>query len=156
MRQALVVTVFGVVLVGAGIIGRCPSAGGEQTSKEAAPASSLDGTTWPVKLIPDAAAAQKGEKSFDDELAFKNGQVAMSACIKAGFAPSSYTLAPSGSAWSFETRQISKKQEKTDWRGLVSGDSIKGTMVWTKADGTIIHYNYEGKKTTTSTASSTS
>jgi|GEM_PF-2536038 len=146
MRQAVGLVVLGVALVSAVVVGHCPSVSGEQASTQTVATSSLEGTTWPVKVTPDATAAQKGEKPFDDELAFKNGHVAMSACVKAGFAPSGYTLAPSGSSWSFKTRQVSKDQGNTKWTGLVSGDAIKGTMIWTKTDGTILHYNYEGKK----------
>ena len=121
MRQVLGITVLGVALVSAGVIGRCPSASGEQTSAQTASASSLEGTTWPVKLIPDAMAAQQGEKPFDDELSFAKGQVTMSACVKSGFTPSRYTIAPSGGSWSFKTHQVSKNQGETTWTGLVSG-----------------------------------
>lgn len=150
MRKVIGAIVVGAALVSASAVGYCLSSDGGQASTQVAAASSIEGTKWPVKVTPDAATAQKGEKAFDDELAFKDGQVTMSACVKAGFAPSSYSLAPSGSAWSFETSQTSKGQGKTNWTGLVSGDAIKGTMVWTKTDGTTLRYNYEGKKTAAS------
>ena len=153
MRQVFGVAVIGVAVVSAAVVGQCPSASGEQASTQIASTSSLEATTWPVKVIPDATTAQKGEKAFDDELSFKGGQVTMSACVKSGFAPSSYTLAPSGSSWSFTTRQVSKDQGNTNWTGLISGDSMKGTMVWTKLDGTILRYNYEGKKAAASSKS---
>ncbi len=153
MRQAVGVAVLGVALISAVVVGHCPSASGEQASTQTASASSLEGTSWPVKLVPDAAAAQQGEKAFDDELSFKNGQVTMSACVKSGFAPSAYTAAPSSGAWSFTTKQVSKEHGQTAWAGTISSGAIKGTMIWTKPNGTILHYNYEGKKTATSSAS---
>ena len=115
------------------------------STQKAAP-SPLEGTTWDVKVLPDAMAAQKGEKPFDDSLIFKDGKVTMSACVKMGFAPSTYTTIPTGSAWSFTTHQVSSSQGTTTWTAAVTGDAIKGTMLWTKADGSMLHYTVEGQK----------
>jgi len=93
-------------------------------------------------------AAQRGEKPFDDSLIFKDGRVTMSACVKMGFAPSLYTTIPAGSSWSFLTRQMSTAQGQTRWVATFTGEAVKGTMTWTKQDGTILHYTVEGKKET--------
>ena len=115
---------------------------------QAAMSSPLEGTTWPVKVTPDAMAAQKGEKPFDDSLRFKDGKVAMSACVQMGFAPSTYTALPVGGSWSFTTRQMSPGQGTTRWMATFTGATVKGTMTWMKQDGTILHYTVEGKKAT--------
>ncbi len=109
------------------------------------PLSDLEGTSWTVKVTPDALAKKKGEKSFDDTLIFANGTVTMTACVKAGFAPSGYTASRAGEVWLFKTEQTSKKEGQTVWFASLSGSAIKGTMTWTKPDGTILHYAVEGK-----------
>ena len=123
------------------------SAAPAATTQTIAP-SPLEGTTWPVKVTPDAIAAQTGEKPFDDSLIFKDGTVTMSACVKMGFAPSGYTTLPTGSTWSFMTRQVSTSQGTTKWMATFAEEAVKGTMVWMKQDGTVLHYTFEGKKAT--------
>ena len=151
MRKVLTGLVLGMGIIGFGF-----SASSDQTpptTTVSSASASLDGSTWPVKLTPDAAAAKAGEKAFDDELAFNNGQVTMSACVKSGFAPSSYSASVAGTTWSFDTKQASADQGETNWTGIISGDSIKGTMIWTKKDGSTLHYDYEGKKAAESSKS---
>ena len=125
-----------------------PTSTAPAASTHAAVSSPLEGTTWPVIVTPDAMAAQKGEKPFDDSLIFKDGKVTMSACVKMGFAPSAYTTIPAGSSWSFTTRQVSPGQGTTRWMATFAGEAVKGTMTWTKQDGTALHYTFDGKKAT--------
>ena len=124
-----------------------------QASSAQSAASPLEGTSWPVKVIPDAMAAEKGEKPFDDALIFKDGKVTMSACVKMGFAASAYSLTQTGETWSFSTRQLSQEQGTTRWSAMFTGDAVKGALVWVKKDSTILHYTFEGKKATTPGAS---
>ena len=113
---------------------------------QTAPASPLDGTAWAVKVTPDEAAMKKGEKVFDDVIVFQSGRVAMSECVKVGFKSSSYTAEKAGDGWAFNTQQMSEKEGKTAWTGDIKGDTIKGRLVWTKKDGTVFNYTFEGKK----------
>ena len=113
---------------------------------QTAPALPLDGTTWTVNVTPDAAAAAKGEKPFPDVLMFSAGRVAMSECLKYGFTASRYTTVKAGEGWTFTTEQTSEKMGKSIWSADIMGDSIKGTMVSTKLDGTILNYSFSGKK----------
>ena len=122
------------------------------TSPQAVATSPLEGMTWQVKVTPDAATAQKGEKPFDDTLIFQDGKVTMTACAKAGFASSAYTASPAGDTWSLTTQQMSNDQGETKWIANLSGNSIKGELIWTKQDGTILHYTFAGKKTAKSSA----
>ena len=116
-------------------------------------ASPLEGTSWPVKVTPDAMAAQKGEKPFDDTLSFKDRRVTMSACVKLGFAASAYSLTRAGEAWSFATRQVSKEQGMTRWAATFTGETVTGTLLWMKPDGTSLRYTFQGKKAATPGAS---
>ena len=106
----------------------------------------LDGTKWTVKVTPDDAAMKKGEKVFDDVLVMDGGYVTMSECVKWGFKASKYATAKSGEGWSFQTEQTSDKEGKSTWTADVMGDAVKGKMVWTKSDGTVLNYMFEGKK----------
>lgn len=106
----------------------------------------LDGTKWSVKVTPDAMAAGKGEKTFDDVLVADGGLVTMSECIKWGFRPSKYTTEQAGSGWSFRTEQTSEKEGTSIWTADIAGDTISGKLVWTKKDGTVLNYAFEGKK----------
>lgn len=108
--------------------------------------SPLDGMRFKVKVTPDAAAMKKGEHKFDDILIFRDGKVEMSECVKVGFAASEYTATAAGDGWSFETLQTSDKSGKNVWTAQVRGESIHGTLDWSKPDGTEFHYTFEGKK----------
>ncbi len=130
--------------VGVGIV-MCAVMG---TLNAAAASSGLEGTTWKVRVIPDQAAAKQGEKPFNDALIFQDGKVTMSACVKSGFAASAYTASSSNKGWDFKTQQASKKAGQTVWTATITGHTIKGAMVWTKNNGTVLHYAVEGKQAT--------
>lgn len=106
----------------------------------------LDGTKWSVKVTPDEASSGKGEKVYDDVLVADGGLVTMSECLKWGFRPSKYTTQQAGEGWSFRTEQTSKKEGTSIWTADIAGDTITGKMVWTKKDGTVLNYTFEGKK----------
>ncbi len=115
--------------------------------------SPLDGTEWPVKVTPNVAAAQHGEKSFDDAFVFANGKVTLTACAKSGFAPSTYNASQTApSAWKIMTQQESPTAGKTAWIGMIQGDAITGALAMTKKDGTVEHYTFEGKRAANKTS----
>ncbi len=163
MRQRCTMVGVFVVLLGGLVI---PAAQAAQTdassgaqaagsvSSPAAPtASPLDGTEWPVKVTPTLAAAQRGEKTFDDAFVFANGKVTLTACAKAGFTSSAYNASPTGpAAWKITTQQESPTAGKTAWVGMVQGDAITGTLAMTKKDGTIERYTFEGKRAANKTS----
>jgi len=109
-------------------------------------ASPLEGSKWTVKVTPDKAAMDKGEKVFDDTLIFEDGKVSMTECVKVGFAASSYSTSKMQDHWMFKTDQMSEKEGKSAWTAQIKGDTIKGKMQWTKKDGTVLSYSFEGKK----------
>ena len=106
----------------------------------------LDGTKWKIRGIPDEAAKRMGEKPSKDSLIFKEGNMTSTACVRYGFKASPYTTSEAGTAWSLNAEQVSPKHGKMTWGGQVHGESITGTMVWTKTDGTTLHYTFEGMK----------
>jgi hypothetical protein len=46
----------------------------------------------------------------------------------------------------FTCTQTSDKEGKLDWSGFTTGQDLTGTLTWTKADGTVIHYDLTGNK----------
>ena len=111
------------------------------------PGTPLDGSTFNVNVRPDKAAAAKGEKAFDDTIVFAGGKVEMTECVKYGFAASKYTAAKKAEGrWAFTTEQSSDPSGKSVWHGVIEGSAVKGTLVWTKKDGTVLHYSFDGKK----------
>ena len=110
------------------------------------PSSSLEGTRWAIIVTPDETAMAKGEKIYNDTLVFSGNKVTMTECVAYGFGPSAYTATKAGDSWSFSTDQVSEKEGKTRWSAEMKGDTVKGTLVWTKKDGTVFNYELRGKK----------
>ncbi len=109
-------------------------------------AAPLDSTKWQITLTPDAAAKKAGETPSKDALIFKGEQMTSTACVKYGFAPSSYTTAGTAASPSFQTEQTSAKEGKMTWSGQVAGNTISGTAVWTKKNGQVLNSTFAGKK----------
>ncbi len=122
------------------LVGACAGPGVVQA------ATSLDGTKWKVTVTPDTAAKKAGEKTSKDTLIFKAGQMTSTACVKYGFASSSYTTEGTKAKSTFQTEQLSAKEGKMTWSGQTLGDTISGNATWTKKNGQQLHYQFSGKK----------
>ncbi len=110
-------------------------------------ADPFEGTRWKVKVVPDEDARRAGEKEFDDVLSFKGGLFTAEACEKYGFKPVPFEedTRRFGPA-SFTALPESEKEGKAKWTGTVTATAIKGDLVWTKKDGTVLNYSYTGEK----------
>jgi hypothetical protein len=107
--------------------------------------SDLDGTSWKIDVSPDGMAKEKGEKEFHDTITFADGLLVTSEGPKLGFGSASYTPARSGDKdWSFTAQQESEGQGKYVWSGTVHQGDMRGKMVWTKPDGTVLTYTFHG------------
>lgn len=94
---------------------------------------------------PDAAAALEG-KAFvghtgplgstaidgEDEIIFKNGRFQSTACTNWGFDSPPYraTVKPDGIHFDALTR--SPRHGQIQWRGVLSGNTLEATYLWTK------------------------
>jgi hypothetical protein len=149
MRRGMVMTALFLAIAGGAVpTGPEAAARQEKAPPQKAPAAPLEGTRWSVMMTPDAAAKEKGEASFEEVLIFEGGKVTMTTCQTYGFAPSPYTATTSGDIVSFMTRQSGSEAGKSTWTGDFKGNTVNGTMVWTKPDETIVSYAYAGKKVT--------
>jgi len=108
----------------------------------AKPSDPSEQGTWKVRVTPDADAAAKGEKEFDDTLILHKGKFRSAACVPYGFDTASYRV--EAGTWMADAQ--SPKEGKNHWHGEVSGDSVSGRLTWTKADGMILNYTFRGTR----------
>jgi len=104
---------------------------------------------WKIHLTPSADdASQPGVKEFDEILRFAPDKLSTPKVLaKHGFGPSPYDedVTAFGPA-KFKCTQKSDKEGQIDWQGTLVATSVQGTMVWTHADKSVTHYDYQGDK----------
>jgi len=106
----------------------------------------LDGTSWKVNVEPDDMSQKKGEKQFDETLTFADGNVSLSA-PKVGFEASPYTLTKTGEKdYTFKAVRSSSGEGSSVWTGIVNDKSLEGKLIWTKNDGAVLTYTFNGSK----------
>jgi len=73
-----------------------------------------------------------GPENGEDEVVFRNSRFLSTACDKWGFDSSGYeaTVQPDGIHFTSVTK--SPKHGQILWKGVVSGDTINATYLWTK------------------------
>jgi len=106
----------------------------------------LDGIHGKIKVIPDKVTADRGEKGFDDTLSFAGGKFTSAFFLANGFNPASYSGEKEENEAEFEVEQTSVTNGVINWLGEVRGKKLGGRMTWTKKDGRILTYNFEGAK----------
>lgn len=107
----------------------------------------FDGSSWKVEIKPDGMAKDKGEKEFHDTLTFADGKLVTNEGPKLGFPSVAYMTSRSGDKdWSFTAEQASEAQGNYVWTGTIHEGDIKGKLVWTKTDGTVLTYTFKGDK----------
>ena len=115
-------------------------------------AALLDGTQGKIKVIPDKATADKGEKGFDDTLSFADGKFTSSFFLTRGFKPASYNGETEENEAEFEVEQTSVTNGLINWLGEIRGKKLVGRLTWVKKDGRTLTYDFEGTKDAAATA----
>ena len=111
--------------------------------------SGLEGTSWKVDVNPDGMAKDKGEKDFHETFTFADERLVTSEGQRLGFGSAPYKLSRSGDKdWGFSAEQESDTQGKYVWSGTVHEGNMRGTLVWTKSDGSVLTYSFKGDKKT--------
>ncbi len=106
----------------------------------------LDGTTWKLDVNPDDMAKGKGAEEFKPTMTFAEGKVSLTES-KGIFDASSYTVEQSEKKQlTFKTEQTSSTEGTSMWTGTIHENSIQGKRVWTKANGEVWTYTFQGKK----------
>jgi hypothetical protein len=87
----------------------------------------LDGKTFTGSTGKAGKAASEKE-----EIRFMNGNFYSVGCAEWGFGEAAYTAQVSGDTVSFEAVTTSPKHGKIVWSGIVKGDKMDATYIWTK------------------------
>lgn len=105
----------------------------------------LDGMSFGVEVDPDGMAKEKGEKGFQETITFADGKLATVEGPKLGFTSAPYTVSRSGEQdWSFSAEQLSSSQGTYVWTGTIHDDEARGKLIWTKRDGSVLTYSFQG------------
>jgi hypothetical protein len=76
---------------------------------------------------------KKGEDAGEqDEIRFEDGRFRSVDCEQWGFEEAPYTTEAEGDAIRFHAVALSPKHGKIEWDGVVQGDTVEATYVWTK------------------------
>lgn len=105
-----------------------------------AASGALDGSVFTVSM------AEQGGEAQADTLTFADGTFHSSACDQYGFAAAAYETTDADGAISFEATATSATEGENRWTGTVSGDAIRGTLVWSKAGQDPITYEFSGTR----------
>lgn len=93
---------------------------------------------------PDAAGALEGKVfvghtgplngpvNGEDEVVFRNGRFLSTACDKWGFDSAAYTATVQPDGIHFTSTTKSPKHGQILWKGVVAGDIMNATYLWTK------------------------
>jgi hypothetical protein len=112
------------------------------------PADAMAGTNafsgaWTVSFSPDSSAENGGAQAFEDAALFHNDQMSAAAFAMYGFNTVSYAL--QGDAQDVFTATMTSATHGTlQWAGRKAGGQITGLLVWTKADGSVHRYTFNG------------
>ena len=112
-------------------------------------ADALEGT-WKIKIVPDDDAIKAGEKKeIEDKVTFKGSKFTSARWKKDHkFDAVAYEEdSRRGIIAKFTAKPQSKTGGKMEWSCTAQANTIKGEITWTKADGTVLRYTFEGEKT---------
>ena len=75
----------------------------------------------------------RGNSADDkDEVSFKNGRFHSVGCDEWGFGDAPYSSKRDGDTIRFQAITVSPTDGKIEWEGVVKGDTLEATYVWTK------------------------
>src|SRR6187397_1937092 len=102
---------------------------------------------WKVKVEPDEDTRKAGAKEYDETFTITPSKFVSEACKKHGFGETNYVedsrrFGPTA----FTAEATSEKEGKAKWSATVTVNEITGELVWTKKDGTELHYSFKGSK----------
>ncbi|HAM33160.1 MAG TPA: hypothetical protein DDX05_06425 [Deltaproteobacteria bacterium] len=101
--------------------------GGPTTQGTVLPQNLLDGKTFV------AQSGEKGKKgSNKDTIAFRDGRFLSEGCVQWGFGDAAYVAGIEGDGIRFQARTVSPTHGAMAWSGLVKGDTIEATSIWTR------------------------
>ena len=101
----------------------------------------LEGKTFTAEIKESG----KDGETTPDEIIFTDGTFHSADCDQHGFEPSSYEAREDDGMILFTSTSTSAAEGKIDWKGMVTGNSIKGIFIWQKEGQNPITYQFSGK-----------
>jgi len=103
--------------------------------------------SWKITVSPDDDASKAGEKEIKDKITFEGSKFLSATWKKQKFEAVAYEEdSRSGLVAKFIAKPQSKTAGKMEWTGTATGNQITGEITWTKPDGTVLNYAFEGEK----------
>jgi hypothetical protein len=100
---------------------------------------------WRVSVTPDDNTARAGKLEFRDQWLFEDtGDFTAEAFGPMGFPPAQITTAVVDGKTTFTVTSNNDSQGSVVWSGTIASSHIVGTLVWTKTDGSVARYTFDG------------
>ncbi len=93
-------------------------------------AALLDGRTFGTSIVRASLAEQSRE--LGDKLTFSNGMFSSALCKQYNFSDAPYWVRREGDQVHFLAELTSPTDGRMVWKGIIRGDTLEGTMRWTK------------------------
>jgi hypothetical protein len=104
---------------------------------------------WNITVTPDSTTQSEGQQEFRDALLFHQGQLTAEAFGKFGFRPGTYATSDANGFPSFVSMLVSTDRGETVWTGeLGENDTLSGSLVWVRPDGSTYRYTVSGTRDT--------
>jgi hypothetical protein len=105
-------------------------------------ADAIEGTTWKIRATPDSDG-----RALDDTITFKGGKFISAELAKRGFKETNYEDdTRKGGLSNFKVVQTSDKEGEARWTGTITAVDMRGELVFTKKDGSTVHYTFQGER----------
>jgi hypothetical protein len=92
----------------------------------------LDGRQFNVHIVRDDADKDGKNRGLGDQLMFSDGNFSSAICKKYNFADAPYWVRIAGDQVHFLAELASPTDGTMRWEGTIRGDTLEGTMRWTK------------------------
>lgn len=86
----------------------------------------------------------KPETGVQEQLIFTDSTFDNLQCHQYGFKEAEYSANKSGNNYNFEATMLSDTEGKMIWKGTITGDTVKGEMIWRKQGQDDIQYEFKG------------
>jgi hypothetical protein len=103
----------------------------------------LDGTQWKMRFRSAKAWLHIWKA---DIMRFADGKFDDTECGSYGFSEASYGLTDTGGRPVWRATRYNPDGERTDWEGVLEGDTMEGTFTWTRPDGQSRKYTFSAKR----------
>jgi hypothetical protein len=94
--------------------------------------SPLDGRLFRAGIVREDADDEGKKRPLEDRLLFKDGKFSSAVCKRYNFTAAPYWVRTEGDRVHFLAELASPTDGTMVWKGSIRGDTLEGTMRWTK------------------------